>query len=547
MAGRVYTIGDLLSEPELGLELLVGGPDALQSPVAGAHAIELENPAKWLDAGWMMLTMGSRVRNKPKLQRELVAELNELGASCLGFGVGPSFKNVPVALLDEAARREFPVILVPEGTQFRDIARAVFQSTVGVEAATFQRLTTIQQNLIKAFADDDPLRSIVRRLARMVSATVAVISLDGEVDASSGEIPVAGIAAALRDEVGGFMATVKADDWWAVGVPVTASPGLSARWLVEACRRRTVSDELSHAALQVSAPLVNAMLRLSATSQGQDQAIRQALLDSVLDDRPETMDVRAVEARVAAVGIDFGAGFRAVVIRERPAVGADRYDDHVALEGMAPWMYGRLESLGARYLLSRRAGEIVAVVDSGPALEFISAECGEEWPCLIGIGRDVHSVMDIRTSHRDAQIVAQHLTVTSEKSAMRFDELDVVTQLLAEVPLERFAAKAAPIAALLAANPLQLEALRAFFAMNRDIKAAADSIFVHPNTLRYRLERLEQSLGRSLREPSVTASLYCVLTLMSDLAPDVGAAASALPERWNASDDSAADQGCRAS
>jgi len=65
-------------------------------------------------------------------------------------------------------------------------------------------------------------------------------------------------------------------------------------------------------------------------------------------------------------------------------------------------------------------------------------------------------------------------------------------------------------------NPIQLEALRAYFAMNRDIKAAADSIFLHPNTLRYRLERLELALGRSLREPSVTASLYCVLTLMSE-------------------------------
>ncbi|MUM36118.1 helix-turn-helix domain-containing protein, partial [Mycolicibacterium sp. CBMA 361] len=102
-----------------------------------------------------------------------------------------------------------------------------------------------------------------------------------------------------------------------------------------------------------------------------------------------------------------------------------------------------------------------------------------------------------------------------------FDDLDVVTQLLAEVPAERFAATAAPIAQMLAENPIQLEALRAFFANNRDVKAAADSIYLHPNTLRYRLERLEHALGRSLREPAVTASLYCVLTLMDDLVPSV--------------------------
>jgi DNA-binding PucR family transcriptional regulator len=129
-------------------------------------------------------------------------------------------------------------------------------------------------------------------------------------------------------------------------------------------------------------------------------------------------------------------------------------------------------------------------------------------------------VLGIRSSHRDAQIAVRHLTVQSDQPVMWFDDLDVVTQLLAEVPKERLAATAAPIAALLAENPIQLEALRAYFTMNRDVKAAADSIFLHPNTLRYRLERLEHSLGRSLREPSVTASLYCVLTLMPDLIPE---------------------------
>src|SRR5436309_1639699 len=119
-----FTLGDLLGDSNLGLELLTGGEQALRTRIAGAHAIELENPAKWIDAGWMMLTMGVRLRYKPQAQRDLIVELKELGASCLGFGVGLSFKSVPVALLDEARRRDFPVILVPEETQFRDLTRA---------------------------------------------------------------------------------------------------------------------------------------------------------------------------------------------------------------------------------------------------------------------------------------------------------------------------------------------------------------------------------------------------------------------------------------
>jgi hypothetical protein len=515
-----YTLGDLLSEPGLGLELVAGGEDALLTPVAGAHSIELDNPAKWLDAGWMMLTVGLRLRNKPRLQRELVAELQQLGASCLGFGVGHSFKSVPPVLLDEARRRNFPVLVVPEETNFRDIIRAVFQSTVGIESATFQRLSSIQQNMMRAFADPDPFEAIVHRLGRLVNCTIVVMSPDGKVDAATGTIPVKEIAAALRAGSEGMIEELNVDDWqvWAAAVPVPSGP--AGRWLVVATRRATVAQELVRASIQVTAPLIGALLRISSTSRGQDRALRQSLLDLALDDRAVAIDVRTIEARLSALGIDLTAGFRAVVARERPSSSMAPLDDRVAPEDLVSWLHSRLESLGGSYLLSHRQGEVVTVVPAGPALEAVTAECAGRWPALtVGIGRPIASAQDIRESYRDGQIVVRHLAVQSDHNVMGFDEVDIVTQLLAEVPMERFAAKAGPIAALLAENPIQLEALRAYFAMNRDIKAAADSIFVHPNTLRYRLERLEQSLGRSLRDQSLTASLYCVLLLLPDLVP----------------------------
>jgi purine catabolism regulator len=525
-----YTLGDLLSESQLGLELLTGGQDALAIPLMGAHAIELENPAKWLDCGWMMLSMGVRLRNKPHMQRKLIADLQELGASCLGFGVGHSFKCVPPALLDEARKRNFPVVLVPEQTQFREVARAVFHSTVGIESTTFQRLSSIQQNLIRAFTDANPLESLVQRLGRLVHSTVAVISLDAHVDAATGKMPTAEIASALDAWSTLPIAQFAVGEWQVLAAPVSASCGPSARWLVVASRGSAVTFELARAAVQITAPLIGALMRLSVANQGQDRAIRQALLDSALDDAPEKLDVRDLAARMSALGVDFRTDARTVVVRERSSA-LDRRQPSVVTEEVTAWLHSRLEGLGIRYLMSRRPAELVIVVNSDSAFQTLSEELVEQWPALtVGVGRPVASIAAIRTSHRDAQIAVQHLALRTDERVMAFDDLDVVTQLLAEVPMERLAATAAPVAALLAENPIQLEALRAYFAMNRDVKAAADSIFLHPNTLRYRLERLEQALGRSLRDPAVTASLYCVLTLMPDLAPTADAADVSTPE-----------------
>lgn len=510
-----YTLGDLLGDQALGLELLVGGQGALQTPLTGAHAIELEHPTRWLDAGWMMLTMGVRLRNKPQLQRQLIAELQELGASCLGFGVGVAFKSVPLALLDEAHIRNFPVVLVPEDTQFREITRAVFHSTVGIEAATFQRLSTLQQNLTRAFADDKPLESIVQRLGRLVHSTVAIVSLDGQLEVATGTVRIAEFAEQLREQSAFPLVRVDTADCQVTAAPVTRSRGGADRWLVVVSQQGSANGELIRAAVQVTAPLIDGLLRMTQTRRGQDRAIRKVVLDSSLGDAVGAADRRTLGARMSALGIGFGGDFRAAVLRECPQ---DLNVDHGVepLSGVETWLHDQLEEADAGYLLSRRGRE-VALVASENQFTALSSVLEAAWPSLtMGVGRLIGGELDIPTSYRDACIAVQHLAVKGGRGVMRLEDLEVVTQLLAEVPAERFAATAGPIAELLRENPIQLEALRAFFANNRDVKAAADSIFLHPNTLRYRLERLEQTLGRSLREPAVTASLYCVLTLMGD-------------------------------
>lgn len=517
--GTDYTIGDLLSDSQLGLELLTGGADALAMPLRGAHAIELEHPAQWLDSGWMMLTMGVRLRNKPEVQRALVAELQELGASCLAFGVGVAFKSVPPALLEEARARNFPVILVPDETQFRDIARAVFHSTVGIEATAFQRLSALQRNLTRAFADEKPLESIVQRLGRLVHGTVAVVSLDGNVEVATGPVGLDDFA----DELSA-LASFPLVDFEVAGRRVTAAPvarshGGASRWLVVVSHAGGTSEELVRAAVQVTAPLIDGLLRMTQTRRGQDRAIRKVVLDSALDDSLSQIEGRTLRARMSALGVDFGAEFGACVLRQAPSNSAGAPD---VLDAVEAWLHDRLDELETGYLLSRRAGELVLVTAVGH-VDQLACSMHEQWPSVaVGVGRPVVCDADIRASHRDATIAVQNLKLTHGSLVAKFADLDVVTQLLAEVPAERFAATAGPIAEVLRENPIQLEALQAFFTHHRDVKAAADSIFLHPNTLRYRLERLEQTLGRSLRDPAVTASLFCVLTLMSDAPPEAG-------------------------
>lgn len=49
--------------------------------------------------------------------------------------------------------------------------------------------------------------------------------------------------------------------------------------------------------------------------------------------------------------------------------------------------------------------------------------------------------------------------------------------------------------------------MRAYLEHELDVTAAATALHLHPNSLRYRLSRLSDALGRSLRDPTTIATL----------------------------------------
>jgi hypothetical protein len=60
-------------------------------------------------------------------------------------------------------------------------------------------------------------------------------------------------------------------------------------------------------------------------------------------------------------------------------------------------------------------------------------------------------------------------------------------------------------------RPPLAEGLQAFLSHDQNIMAAAESLNIHHNSLRYRLTKVEELLKVSLRQPSAISSLFLAL------------------------------------
>ena len=114
-------------------------------------------------------------------------------------------------------------------------------------------------------------------------------------------------------------------------------------------------------------------------------------------------------------------------------------------------------------------------------------------------------------SLRDAELAIERLGYEPGRRLLAFEDFDLGTLLVSEAPMERIDPKVEELLAPLRAHPLLLDAIEAYFEHEMDITRTAQALCLHPNTLRYRLGRLEQLLDLSLKQPSAIAALYIAM------------------------------------
>jgi PucR family transcriptional regulator, purine catabolism regulatory protein len=496
----VFTLGDLLDERSLRLELRTGPADAGDRPVLGAAVVEVESPARWIAPSWVLLTAGVRLEGRSDdALRALVAECDDARVAALGFGVGPVFDELPAALLDEGASRAYPIFAVPFDTPFMDVVRFVDAAIMGADAPLFRRLSSLQRFVVDALRDVEPERAVVERLARFMDASVAVLTPAGTAEIVLGHAPVDALWHAVASDRPAVQ-EVEADGWYAVAAPLAGRAEESPRWLLLASPRAGFAGTLAKRAAETTAPLLVAMERLKVVANEQELAVRGALLDEALEPASPSQ-IASLAARAAAFELDFAAPARVVLVRRVAGAAELAVVRHELGEALA--------RARAPHLTSERDGSVVALVQAGR--EPLEAALAEVGGALAGIGRAVASIGEAHESLRDAQLALERAAAEPGKRLVAFEQFDLGTLLLSEAAPERLEPKLGVLVATLREHPPLHEALVAYFDHDLDVRATAEHLHLHPNSLRYRLGRIEQLLGCSLKRPATIAELHIAL------------------------------------
>jgi purine catabolism regulator len=499
---------------------VLAGVAGLERRVRHVNVMEVPDILPWVQPDELLLTTAYPLRDDRAALGTLVPELAAKGLA--GIAVKPDryLGEIPPAMLKAADACGFPLIELPPESSFNDIISAVLSVILNEQSLRLQRAAEIHDRFTRIVLGGGGLREIALTLAELIERQVLIVDQHGEVLTASGELEVERLAlgaATAAEENGALVGR-----WVSISVadaPATLQPvmvdGEPYGAIIALAAADTMStDDLE--ALQFAAT-VAALRQVQARALVEDDRRFQAVCLEELVSGHLT-DRSVLSERAAAFGWDLSLPRVVLLAQAESSTGGDadtvRSLGDAARAALGPGAIVWERSTQAAALLAPRGTDPNALTEAAAGLRREAARRLPTTPISIGIGRVRADPLELRESHAEARRALEVGRWRSPGEVVIFERmgLDRLLASVSDVELSAFRdTMIEPLAAYDRAHRSNLvDTLEAYVA-TRNAAEAARRLYVHYNTVRSRLARIEELIGPFLADTERLTGLAVAL------------------------------------
>ncbi|MEU5596027.1 PucR family transcriptional regulator [Streptomyces sp. NPDC020298] len=522
------TLASLVHHSALKLTVRAG-EDRLDVPVRWAHVSELADPVPYMEGGELLLITALKLdAEDPETMRRYVKRLVGAGVVGLGFAIGVNYDEIPKALVDAAEQEGLPLLEVPRRTPFLAISKAV---SAAIAAEQYRAVTAgfaAQRELTRQALSAGP-EGLLGALATQVDGWAALYDASGAVVATAPEwagrraTRITADVERLRDRPAPASSVVGLPDHddrvelhtlgtgrrprAALAVGTAAALGTAERYAVHsAIALLTLTTERSRSLHAAEQRVGAAVLRmLLAGEPDHARAVAGDLYGGLLD-APFRMIVATMLTAADTGGDPLGglaetvesaaarSGEAVLIVPERERLVVLAADGGAAVAACAEY---------AAALETARAEPEQGGADEGEPVVGLSAPAGP----IAAAAAYKQAEQALSVARRRGRVLVEHeqLAAGSVLPLLADDAVKAFADGLLRALHEHDATGRGDLVA----------SLRAWLSRHGQWDAAAADLGVHRHTLRYRMRRVEEILGRSLDDPDVRMELWLALKATS--------------------------------
>ncbi len=153
---------------------LVAGSTGLDRQVQWVRVMETPDTARRLRPGELLLTTGFPVKNDPEAQIELVDSVAQGGGAGLVVKLGRYIDEIPEQMLTEADRLSLPLFTIGPEVPWSDLMEPLLERIINAEHWRLKRSLDIHRRFSDLVLDGKGVNEICRTLAELLDSGVAV-------------------------------------------------------------------------------------------------------------------------------------------------------------------------------------------------------------------------------------------------------------------------------------------------------------------------------------------------------------------------------------
>ena len=538
----MVSVSTLLELPIFKGYRIAAGHNGLSRPVRWVHIVAMpeSDDYQWTKGGEIILSVAYGLQENTERQARIIPIMAESQIAALVISMGHYLREIPPVMIEEANRLNFPIIEVPGDTLFVDITKAIFGTLESKQSAIQQQMRVIHETLTRVVLDGGKIQDVAEIIATFLNKSVTIESATFEVLAharrgnidparrksiesgrTSPEVTNTLFNSGLYKQLLVERESKHLNPIPEIGLElerivapiIVSNTIIGYMWIIADHAELT---ELDHLVLEQAATTAALIIYKDRAIYENMLALRGDFFNLLL--QPDQVPPTWLESQAIAFDFQLERQYQVLLFSSRKATSEE-------LAQLLSLIDNQLRSVVKALIVSREQ-QIVVVLQThntpnGKQIAqtihtFLHLQERTLPDLTIGIGNAVKSYQEIVHSYEQAKeaiSIAERLEILG---MTEFSELGLFhwLQQLSNRVLEQniFYVAIAKLAEFDQKHNKQLlSTLEIFLQCGGSIKEASELLFVHRNTLLYRLDRIETFTNVQLKNPDNRLNLSVAL------------------------------------
>ena len=525
-----YTVAEALAQGIFKEARVVAGAACLNNIITNAEVMETPLMSKRMHGGEFVLCSGYAFRSDPELQISVIEQFAEKHISAFGIQVGRYFNEVPQCMIDAAEQAGLPLLELPPNYSYMDFLMPFYEIKVENQMQPLRYTDRLHARMIKTMLSGNGTEGIVALTTSQIDHPMMLLDIYGNVcyckQEHWGETNPYAYAeemlhALLASEVGNPLELAEiralcAEQSGRQGVCMRLEAGGTALGYLMIGGADSSLSELHRSVIREAGSFLSLELLKEKAVVEADQDARSSLLEDILEGNYR--NGRSVLRRATYLNIDLrGEYVLCFFSAQQGGKGEERAREPWFKDaGFFLHLSQELSMVNENYLIKVEDEGILILSALGGVVdynEFCTGMCAVkqrlEEPTGSGrlrlcIGNAESHIENLRYSYED---VKRALGIASYfgmgNGIIRYGDVELLLLLsklrnesIVRNHIERYLR---PIIEYDAGNNAELEkTLREYYRNGGNVSDTAKALFLHKNTVQYRLRRIAEITGMDM-------------------------------------------------